>query len=470
MPLSEDEKRELAELRKLQTPEEPGFGEKGKALAYGAATGLAGGLGELEKFAAYDIPEFLGFREQGERDKLVGRETLFPTIQEAQQVLGKVGIEKPREDVSGYQTAGEIIGGFGTALPGIVRSGTKALLGATTKLGEQSAKAAEKLGFKLSPSQVRAEGPVGERGAVGFTEHNQDLANKLASKGTGKEATFVDDKFIKERLSTLGKEFDNVYKGKIFNIDQNAVLAIQDILRDELAAIGPSGTSAVKSAAEDIVKNFQQLASRTGAQPGSFAIEGEGLQKLRNALTERARSTSRTNAREIYELVDVVDDSIARNHPQVAAKLDDLRPKYRNSIILEDLYRSGGIQRGDISLERLGNMLRTERSVVRRTGQDIDELAKLGRENKIRARWETTGVAPAEGQEVLKKTLGIDLPRALSYPLRTRAARAAQRYYGTEPQTMAGRAFKAPASRPVAGAITGTAAGTATRPFQEEEQ
>ena len=38
---------------------------------------------------------------------MMGRQTIFPTIEEAQKVLGKVGIKKPREEVSGYQTAGE---------------------------------------------------------------------------------------------------------------------------------------------------------------------------------------------------------------------------------------------------------------------------------------------------------------------------------------------------------------------------
>lgn len=458
MPLTEDEKRELAELRKLQTPAEPTFKEKAGAAAYGAATGFGGSLGELEKFGAYEVPEMLGLREPEQRDKMAGRQTIFPTVKETQQALGKIGIQPPREEVSGYQTAGEILGGLGTAIPGLVRGTARTLLGTTTKIGEASAREAEKLGFKLSPTQVRRAEPSAERGALGFAEQNQELANKLASKGTGKEAKFVDDKFIKERLSTLGKEFDNVYKGKVFNIDQSAVNAIQDILRDELAAIGPSGTSAVKSAAEDIVKGFQQLTSRTGAQPGTFAIEGEGLQKLRNALTERARSTSRTNAREIYELVDAVDASIARNHPKVAAKLDELRPKYRNSIILEDLYRSGGIQRGDISLERLGNMLRTERSVVRRTGQDIDELARLGRENKIRAIWEAEGKAMTEGTEALKQGLGTEIKRFVETPLRTRGARALQRTYGGEqplPKTLLPRAV---------------AAGTATRPFQTPEE
>ena len=111
MPLTDAEKAELAALRKeAQGDAEPTFGEKAGATAYGAATGLVGGLGELEKFGAYDVPEFLGLREAGQRDKMMGRQTIFPTIEEAQKALGKVGIKKPREEVSGYQTVGELLG------------------------------------------------------------------------------------------------------------------------------------------------------------------------------------------------------------------------------------------------------------------------------------------------------------------------------------------------------------------------
>ena len=437
---------------------EPTLTEMGGALAYGAATGFGGSLGELEKFGAYTVPEFLGF-EPSEK-----KETLFPTVKDVESGLKKVGIEKPREEVSGWQTAGEIAGGFGTALPGLIKGGAKALVGSTSAIGEQSARALEKLGFKLSPSQVRQFGPSGERGAKGFAEYNQRLANNLASQGTGESSNFITKEFIAGRLSNLGKEFDKVYQGKTFNIDADAVKAIKDILAEETSSIGPSGSSAVKSAAEDIIKGFNQLANRAGAKPDTFGIKGEGLQKLRNALTDRARRTSRADAHEIYDLVDVIDASIAKNHPEAAAKLAEIRPKYRNSIILEDLYRSNGIDRGDISLERLGNMLKSERSAVRRSPQDIDTLGRLGKENRLRAIWETEGKAPIEATQALKEGLGIELGRFLGVPLRTRPARVVQKAVGGEPGT---RRVVRPG---LATAPQTIAAGTAARPLQPEEE
>jgi hypothetical protein len=429
---------------------EPTFGEKAGALAYGGATGLVGGLGELEQFGAYTVPEFLGLREEGQRDKLAGRETIFPTVKESQDVLGKVGIKKPREEVSGYQTAGEILGGFGTSIPGMVKGGAKALLGTPTKTSETIAKEAEALGFKLSPSQVRGDVPVPAKGATGWAKENQDLANKLVTQGTGEEAAEITSDFIAGRLRDLGKEYDKLYKGKQFAVDNNVVGALNNILVKE-QELGVAGVSTVKQAAQTMLDKIAQ---------NGLVVAGEDLQRLRNALTERARSSaSRGNAHEIYDFVNVIDNSVATQNPALKTALNELNPKYRNSIILEDLYRQGGIKQGNVSLERLGNMLRGKRDAVRRSGQDIDNLADLGRELGLRARWETAGSSATAGENVLRQALGTggDILSTMG-GLRSRLARDAQRRLLTT-ETPAGKS-KFPAA---------TAAGTAARPFQGEE-
>ena len=456
--LSDAEKSELAQLRgerdgASKEEKEPTFGEKAKAVGYGAATGLAGGLGELEKFGAYTVPQALGLQEEGTQQQLGGRATLFPTIEEAQKGLAKVNIKKPREEVSGYQTAGEILGGFGTSIPGMLKGGARALLGTTSKTGEAVAKEAEKLGFKLSPAQVRAEEPVGAKGATFKAEDNQTLANQLASKGTGVEAKEIDREFLGKRFSDLSGQYDKIYKGKTFNIDQPAVDAIKQISAMEAQLPGVASVSPVKQVADEIVSNYNSL----GGLPNTFGIQGEALQRLRNALTQRARSTSNTSAREIYNLVDQIDESIARNHPTIAAKLDVIRPQYRNTIILEDLYRQGGIHQGNISLDRLGNMLRTERGAVRRTDKDIDKLGEIGRELQLRALWETSGSKTTPGTDVLKSALGTGLGMgATGLGLRSVPARAVQRQVSKTPVT------KVPGA-------TATSLGTATRPFNQDE-
>jgi hypothetical protein len=409
--------------------DDPSFKEKAGAAAYGAVTGLVGGVGELERFGVHTVPQFFGMEDPKNPETIFGRSGIFPSQAEVEQGLSKIGIKPPREQVSGYKTAGEILGGIGPNIPGMVRGAGRALLGVGTKTSEKLALAAEKLGFKLSPAQVRAEVPAAQKGATGFSEHNQNLANELASKGTGSKAKEITKEFISGRLKDVGEEFNTVYKGKQFSIDQDAVDAIRNIAAMEQALPGAVSVSPVRSVASEIINGFDSLAALPNAKPNTFTINGEALQRLRNSLTSKARSAGRGDAHEIYELVDTIDESIARNHPEVAAKLNEIRPKYRNSIILEDLYSRGGIQQGNLSLERLGTMLRGKRDAVRRSPSDIDNLAELGRELKLRAQWEplTEGVGLSEILNKSKSALGT------SFALRSRAARALQRKLAKSP-------------------------------------
>jgi len=174
-----------------EKPTEPGFKEKAGAFTYGAGTGFVGGPGELEEFSAYTAPEFFGADKN--KQQLFGRETAFPTIKEAQQVLGAIGIQKPKEDVSGYQTAGEIIGGLGTAIPGIIRGG-KSLIGSDfvrslmgTKTKEQAAKLAEEAKTAgVSGREALEEETKGIKGKLSESQEKARLAEKVEEKETAK--------------------------------------------------------------------------------------------------------------------------------------------------------------------------------------------------------------------------------------------------------------------------------------------
>lgn len=430
---------------------EPSFGQKAKAFGYGAVTGLAGGLGELEDLGikgSQFLPEFARIPESEGR--------AFHNVQDIKKSLERnFGIKPPEESVSGYETAGELLGGFGTSLPSLARK----VLGSTTRTGEFAAKQAEKMGFKLSPTQVRADAPLAEKGATGWAEHNQTLANKLASKGTGVEVSEISPEFIKGRYRKLGEEFDNLYEGKVFNIDKNAVDAIHQISAMENQLPNMASVSPVKQAADNILTNFQNLTSRQGANPNTFGIQGEALQRLRNALSQRARSSSDQNAHEIYNLIDQIDASIARNHPQIAEKLTVLRPKYRNTVILDDLWRAGGIDKGNVSLNKLGNIIKSRPEGLK-SESEIDKLGRLGKELQMKGRWETSGSATDEQKAVdaaIRKITGLT---SVPLGLKTRGARVLQKQLNT------------PTGKKVAGASRMTvpsAVGSAVTPIIGEE-
>jgi hypothetical protein len=158
-------------------------------------------------------------------------------------------------------------------------------------------------------------------------------------------------------------------------------------------------------------------------------ILGDDLQRVRNALTQTARSTTnRGKAHEIYELVDVLDKAVELQNPAMKATLATLRPQYRNTIILEDLFNAGGIKAGNISLERLGAQTFNS-GQLRKNPQDIDGLGMIGNQLGLRAMWETAGESMPGVVKGAVRTHGL-LPeaiRGLSTPLRSATARKAQK-------------------------------------------
>jgi len=396
-------------------PGDPSFPQQMYGMAYGAGTEILGAPGEVEEF----------FTTSGKGEKLGGPGQVFPTA--AQVRKGTSETFKPAKGTEAMQTVGQVGANIGMAVPALYR-GVGKMVGSTTQEGERIAGIAERLGFKLSPSQVRADAPVAEKGAALWAKENQTLANRLASNGTGKAADEITEPFLRSRIDDLKKEFDKVYKGKEFAIDPAITPTLQNLIQYE-QQLGFGGFGAVRSAADSILKNIQ-----------SGKILGDDLQRLRNALTQAARtSESRGKAHEIYQLVDVLDEAVETRNTGLKDVLSELRPKYRNTIILEDLYNNGGIKQGNISLERLGNQI-GDKSALRRNPQDIDNLGMLGSQLGLRARWESTG---GDVPALIEKTTRTHGPlstaiRSLGTPLRTRQARAAQRYAqrGSTPQKL----------------------------------
>jgi hypothetical protein len=447
MALTPEERDRLAYLE-ARKKAEPTAMDKAKAFGFGAVKSVAGGLGELEKFGSYTAPEMFGFKQDENRQevkKALGRETILPTTEDVGQFITKETGYKPTYKTAGYETGGEIAGSLGAAASGLVRGGVKHLVGLPSKTSEMYGKAAEKLGFKLSPSQVRQDIPLPAKGARGFEKENQELANTLASGGTGKTSKEINKPFIDSRLNDIGKEFDKVYKGKTFVLDQQGKDALSNIASFQSELPGPTQLNLIKKVASDMEKTGE--------------IRGEELQTIRNNLAHYARTASdRSDAHQVYELIDQIDASVARNHPEVAQTLNVIRPQYRNSVILRDLYNAGGINQGNISLERLGNMLAGRGRLGK---ADIDTLGELGKELKLRARWEQEGSKALAGEAVASKLLGAPTDLASSLlGTRTATARKIQSKLGP----WAEREATSPALEK-AGTLTGV--GGALAPFNQ---
>jgi hypothetical protein len=457
-----------------KTKQEPSLGKKTKSFLYGAGTGLVSGLGELERFGAHTIPETLGLSSEKNRGKLFGRETIFPTTKEVEKVLQKVGIEPPDQNVSGYRTAGEIIGGFGMAGPRLLRGAGRSLAGTASETGERLARRAEDLGFRVSAAQARQKRPVGVSGPVFGSEANQTLANRLASESTGVPGVNeIDDVFIRNRLTNLGAEYDKLFANQQIRLDPQSIQALQDVANiQNLLPNAAAGVSpAARQSVNNILNNYQQLAKTPGANPAAFAADGPELQRIRSGLLTAARNSPDMATRSgIFDLLEGIDQSIARNHPQIFSEIRRLNPLYRNTVNLEQLMQQGGIRQGNISLDRLGNMLGQRPGSVRYEPTGLDELGQLGRELQMRAIWEPSGRAytpemAAAGQAAGVRTGAVESLARLSTPFQRTLQRNLQPPAGQ--QTAVGTATRTLAGSP---ATTGTLGGIAARQVQPEEK
>lgn len=477
--LSEKEELELLQLRKQkaqssQKPvKEPSFGEKVGAGLYGAATGIAGGLGELEKFGAYDLPQMfpeaarqnlatIGILPETD-EKRKGRQTIFPTIKEAEKGLQKVGIQPPREEVGGYRTAGEVLGGLGLATPRIARGAGRVLGGEATQTGERLARRAEELGLQVKAPQVRESSPM----SLSSSRQSQTRANQLASETTGVPGVNeIDDAFIRNRLGALGNEYETLFANQQIRLDPQSIQALQDVAN--IQNLLPNVAAGVSPAARQSVNSILAQAGQTGIAPGPE------LQRVRSGLLTAARKSSDMSTRQgIFDLLEGIDQSIARNHPQIFAEIQRLNPLYRNTVNLEQLMQQGGIVNGDISLERLGNMLGQRTGSVRYQPTGLDELGLLGRNLGMRARWEPAGRSytpemAAAGQAAGVRTGAIEALARFSTPFQ----RTLQRNLQPPPPaaTRAGRASQAV----IQGlgrspATTGTLSGIGIKQVQPEE-
>lgn len=387
-------------------------GQFGKGVAKGAAAGVPGMIGDIETLGR------AGARLAGAK---VEPKSVFPTTE---RILERVA--GPAETKA--EAAGRAVGPFASPLPTtavskLFRRGAETLVGPTTRATETAASRAENLGFKLEPRQLRADQPYGSPGFGAAAEKNQTLANKLASKETGVEVGEITPKFVGERLKTLGNEYDKIFANPI-KADRSLVQALENIATFE-ARVRPAESRIASQTAMNIVDRFNRATQQVGPTVKAVAVDGKELQRLREEISYLARTATqgsdRTQAGEILRLI---DDAISRTNPQLGQKLAETNKQYAATSALRDMIEQGGIQQGNISLEKLGNYLAQN---VYGFGSGTSrhpllELGTLGRELNIRARWQGLE-APSETLSALLSRTG----RLLTTPLRTQLGRRVQR-------------------------------------------
>ena len=147
-------------------------------------------------------------------------------------------------------------------------------------------------------------------------------------------------------------------------------------------------------------------ASNTTPKLTAMKISAEDIQRLRTELQNAARNSGdKIDQAGIREVIQNIDDSVARNHPAVSAELKRLGPQYQSLMTLEDAARKGVVDaHGNVSLADLGRITRSKDSkYVRGTSSNpLQEAAQLGEVLGIRGMGQarvTRGKGLASGSE-----------------------------------------------------------------------
>lgn len=349
-----------------ESKKEPGFVEKAGAVAYGLGTSTLGSLGDIEEFV---VPTQL------KGGAPMGRETYLPTTKDIQKVYGAVGIPKPREDVSGYQTAGELVPAVlagGTALYKLGKYGV-GKIGKMMSGGKDLAEELQKTTGKRLQEEISTAGTQAET-----AQSRASAAEKIAQREAGKgEAAYSQlpgvtvsteagaTKPIPQSLNEIGSDIRSIVDQKYnalkatrdANATTNKAEAFNFALNKEKAGQKVSDTEVFKKAIKTIdneitnpdtklavasvdsiknqLKQIKRAIDPSAPDPDTGIIIGkgvsfEGLENLRRFLRDRASGLP-------AEGFDAISQQQAgRLAKVVEGVMEDFSPGIRNFI---DQYR-----------------------------------------------------------------------------------------------------------------------------------
>ena len=271
-------------------PKSPSFPEKAGAFAYGLATGIPGSVGDIEAM----LP---GGPEVGAKGKgaLKGYETVFPTTQNIQSGLTKLGVPEPRKEVSGYKTAGEIapaVVAGGKGLYELAKYGGKKIgsmiSGGKDLAAELQASTAGKTAQEIAAAEKRA----------GTAESRAGVAGKIAEREAGKGETAYGqlpgvEKNIAEADATIGQRLkskaDEVYtklrEVRAANAEENKTDAFNFAKQKELAGERIENTKSYKNVLNEIDSLLED--KDTGLAVSTLNVMKNPLLEIRRAIDPR---------------------------------------------------------------------------------------------------------------------------------------------------------------------------------------
>lgn len=276
---------------------------------------------------------------------------------------------------------------------------------------------ARDMGFNISPQQARQDAGRLQTPGVTYTqrEQNRIAANTAATKPTGVPGGVIDKDYLGDGFRRTSGEYDKIYgAGTSFKVDGSAVSQLQDFVSKSTAAqLGnPWANKEAMAAAEKLLDAYHGVAGAAGAGKNiKMNVDGQTLNRLVSELkSSSAKIKDGFEREDLGEVINSINESVARNNPAAKAALDKVNPQYRTLKTLENLSQRGGIDaNGNIDPMALAKLLRgSDRGYLRgNSTHPLNDLAEVGETFGIRAQSQPT---VAGG----KPTSGVDIPTTRS--------------------------------------------------------
>lgn len=294
------------------------------------------------------------------------------------------GEAKTGEELSGAGLGAGLAAGIGAALPvagAAIGAGVNALKPNIDDAFREVGLLAQKYNIPVSIDQLSSSRAIKTAqkvsqdlpfsGQAGYRDKQMSAFNRALLKTVGVEADKFSPAVMDKAFTNVGREFDNLGKGKTFQFGDDFLRSLDEIKSEALS---------IRS--KDAVENFDNAVKYVlSNSDGQRNISGEKLGTLRSSINKLARKTNNLDTKEmLLDLENSLIDVMTYGDDAAKGALSSAKQKYKNLIAIEPLAaKSKG---GNISPSLLANRVSNvyKRSYVRGNAGEIGDLARIGNE------------------------------------------------------------------------------------------
>lgn len=374
--------------RMYQQPERRAY-EENPLLA--TAAGIAGGVKTGLQFggtkAGKGISDWANVPKSGgpltqRALNLLQRSAKSGLVGEAGYRAYKVGAADPGKEaeelVSGIPLGG-IVGGAAPVIGGAISKGANLLTPKVDEAIKPVASLAEKYKIPLSVDQLTSSRPIKNiqklsqelpfSGVGKFKDAQMSAFNRALTKTFGKESEKITPEVMDSAFTNLGKQFDDLGRGKVFDIGENFSSYVKSVMDDAPAY------------SDDAVNKFKQQVDVVYKNAKDGKITGEALGFLRNRINRLARKASDADTKELFrDLENGIIDIMTAGDDAAKDAFSKTKQQYKNLLVVEPL--ASKAKAGNINPTELQRRAAKVYGRAYTTGKagDIGDLARIGNE------------------------------------------------------------------------------------------